>query len=462
MADCDFLVIGAGSAGYAAARAAAALGLHTVVVEAAEDIGGLCILRGCMPSKTLLASAQRMLAIRRAPKLGVHAGEPQADLPAIIARKRALIGEFAQYRRRQLETGDFEFVRGRAQFVDARAVEVSLRGGGKRRISARAFLLATGSTPAHIPLPGLAECGALHSDDILDAAELPSSVVVLGGGAVAMEMAHYMSAMGSQVRILQRSRHVLSALDEDVAEVVEAGFRARGVEIFTGTRLLRVRRTGASVAVDFAWQERQITLEAEALLDALGRVPALDGLGLERTGVECCRPLVSSTQQTNVPHIFAAGDCTGHQEIVHVAIAEGELAARNAARLLRGQEPLEHRDDRLALFVVFTEPEVAVAGASEKELRERGEPFLRATYPFNDHGKSMVMGEDDGFVKLLAAPGSREILGGAAVGPHASELIHEIITAMAFRATARQLAAIPHYHPTLSEIWTYPAEELAS
>jgi len=172
-------------------------------------------------------------------------------------------------------------------------------------------------------------------------------------------------------------------------------------------------------------------------------------------------PLTDLTQRTNQPHIFAAGDCTGQHEIVHVAIAQGELAARNAARGIRGSAELEEMDYRLKMFVVFTEPQVAVVGAGEQELREVGRPFLAARYPFKDHGKSLVMGETRGFVKLLAAPDSREILGGAVVGPHASDLIHEIAAAMGFRATAGQLAALPHYHPTLSEIWTYPAEELA-
>jgi pyruvate/2-oxoglutarate dehydrogenase complex dihydrolipoamide dehydrogenase (E3) component len=168
------------------------------------------------------------------------------------------------------------------------------------------------------------------------------------------------------------------------------------------------------------------------------------------------------TQQTSQPHIFAAGDVCGPFEVVHIAIQQGEVAARNAARLLAGgPEPLEQMDYRLKLFAVFSDPEVAVVGQGEAELRGQGVAFRAASYPFADHGKSLCMGETDGFVKLLAATGTGEILGGACVGPHAAELIHEIVVAMRFRATAAQLASTPHYHPTLSEIWTYPAEELA-
>ena len=164
-----------------------------------------------------------------------------------------------------------------------------------------------------------------------------------------------------------------------------------------------------------------------------------------------------------MPHIFAAGDVTGKLEIVHIAIEQGEIAARNAARILRKKsEPLETIDYRLRLFAVFTRPEAAMVGLTEREAGQLGLDFAAATYPFDDHGKSIVHGATDGFVKLLADRKSGELIGGAVVGPHASELIHEVVVAMRYRATAAQFAKIPHYHPTLSEIWTYPAEELAA
>jgi pyruvate/2-oxoglutarate dehydrogenase complex dihydrolipoamide dehydrogenase (E3) component len=170
----------------------------------------------------------------------------------------------------------------------------------------------------------------------------------------------------------------------------------------------------------------------------------------------------TDTQQTLVPHIFGAGDVTGRLEVVHIAIEQGEIAARNAARLLRAaEEPLEAIDYRLRLFAVFTEPEAAMVGLTEREAGELGLDFAAAAYPFDDHGKSIVHGRTDGFVKLIADRRSGEIIGGAVVGPHASELIHEVVVAMRYRATVGQFLKIPHYHPTLSEIWTYPAEELA-
>ena len=456
----DFAVIGGGSAGYAAASTAAGLGLKTVVIEGGRKVGGLCILRGCMPSKTLIESANRFLTLRRAAEFGLRAENLSVDMGKISERKERLVGEFADYRRGQLESGRFDFVRGRARFEDAGTLSVE----GAGRIGARAFLIATGSKVSPVTVPGLAEAGYLDSDAVLELRRIPRSVIVLGGGAVALEFAHFFEGIGTTVTVIQRSGQFLREMDTDIAEALTAGFEKRGLRMFFGTKLLRVERDGDSKRVFFEQDGMDKSVAAEEIIFTLGRVPELDGLRLERANIALGngRLAVDTRQQTNVKHIFAAGDAAGPYEIVHIAIQQGEVAARNAARLLReSPEPFEETDYRLKLSVVFTMPEVAAVGMSEKELSAAGRPFLAAKYPFNDHGKSLVMGETDGFVKLIAAADSREIIGGAAVGPHASELIHEIAVAMQFRATAGDLARIPHYHPTLSEIWTYPAEELA-
>lgn len=459
----DFTVIGGGSAGYAAARTAAALGLKTAVIEGGPEVGGLCILRGCMPSKTLIESGNRYLTLRRAKEFGLRAADIGFDGRQIIARKRRLIGEFADYRREQLEAGKFTFLRGTASFTDPQTLAVTSLDGTETAVTSRSFLLATGSEINTPPIPGLAEAGCLTSDDILDLEEIPESVVVLGAGPVALELAHYLAALDRKVTIVQRSGQLLTGVDPDVAQVVEDAFCRRGAEVFTGTKLLRVEKEGNTRRVVFTHKGCEKIVEAAAVLNALGRKPRTARLGLERAGVELRGATVKTNlhQQTTAAHILAAGDCCGPFEVVHIAIEQGELAARNAARVLQKDDDLARIDYRLKLYAVFTEPQVASVGLSETEARSRGLDFLTATYPFNDHGKSLVMGETEGFVKLIADRSTREILGGAVVGPHASDLIHEIVVAMRFRATAGQLATTPHYHPTLSEIWTYPAEELA-
>ncbi|MFZ4775689.1 MAG: dihydrolipoyl dehydrogenase family protein [Terrimicrobiaceae bacterium] len=457
----DFLVIGGGSAGYAGARTAVALGLKTAVVEGADELGGLCILRGCMPSKSLLESASRYRAIRNAAEFGLSGGEPGFDTAKIIARKRRLIADFAAYRGEQLQDGRFDLLRGSAEFTGQNSLVVTDAEGAPTSVEARTILIASGSEQSLPDVPGLAEAGCLTSDDLLDRESIPGSLIVLGGGPVALEMASYCHAFGSKVTIIQRSPQILRGTDKDAADALADGLRQDGIEIVTGTKLLCVERSGECRRVVFLHEGEEKSVAAEEILNALGRQARIPG-GLP-VQLENGKVGVSLTQQTSLPHIFAAGDVCSPLEVVHVAIQQGEVAARNAASLLSGSdEPLETMDYRLKLFAVFTEPGFACVGESEEELTRRGISFRTAKYPFNDHGKSLVMGETTGFVKLTADSRSGEILGASIVGPEAAELIHEIVVAMRFRATAADLAAIPHYHPTLSEIWTYPAEELAA
>lgn len=459
----DFVIIGGGSAGYAAARTAAGAGLKTAVIEGGRDVGGLCILRGCMPSKSLIESANRFRAIGHAPEFGLQVENARFDTAKILARKRRLIDEFAEYRRQQLKEGEFDFIRGTGSFIDKTTVRVRDLEGGEHTVTARAFLVSTGSEISFPDIPGLSTAGCLTSDDVLELERIPESLVVLGAGPVALELAHYLHAFGCRITIVQRGAQIARGFDEDAAKVVEQSFRKRGMNIFTKTKVLQAESNGTTSRVIFEHEGIRQTVEAAAILNALGRKPKVAGLRLENVGVELADGAiaVNAHQQTSAPTIFAAGDCCGPFEIVHIAIEQGERAARNAVRLSQNDSGLESVDYRLKLYVVFTEPQVAVVGLSEFEAKAKNIDYLVASYPFCDHGKSIIMDEMEGFVKLVADKSTREILGASVVGPDASELIHEVVVAMRFHASAGQLATTPHYHPTLSEIWLYPAEELA-
>lgn len=463
----DFVVVGGGSAGYAAARTAAGLGLRTVVIDGAEELGGLCILRGCMPSKTLIETANRALSASRGAEFGVQTVVQGVDTAAVRERKRVLIEDFADYRRGQLESGRFELVRGWASFTSTHTLKVALRpeaGGGERLIHFKTALLATGSVINVPDLPGLAEVGYWTSDTVLDATEVPPSFLVLGGGAIALEMAHYLDGIGREVTLIQRSPRLLTMMDADVADAVRGALTKRGVIIVTDTKLQKVTRdANGQKRVHFEKDGAVHSAAAAEILVALGRRPAVEELNLKAAGVETDRGRVLTlfTQQTSQPHIFAAGDVCGPLEVVHLAIQQGEMAARNAAVWLRGEKPKEKMNYRLKLFGVFTHPQAAQVGLTEQEARQEGREVVVATYPFNDHGKSMVMGETEGFVKMIGDARTGEILGASVVGPEAVELIHPVVSAMHFRCTAAEFLKIPFYHPTLSEIWTYPAEDIA-
>ena len=462
--DFDVAVLGGGSAGYAAARTAAGAGLKTIVIEGGKEVGGLCILRGCMPTKALLYAAEVLHLAGHAGPWGIRAGKVGFDFKKVMARKNTLIKEFADYRVKQLNGGKFEFIRADAQFLDPNTLELkSAIGQDARqrvpaRITARHFIIATGSTVAPPPLPQLAETGFFTSDDALTLKRLPKSLIVLGGGAVACEFAQFFARFGVKVALIQRSEHILKEFDTDAAVEIEKVFRREGIRVFTGTKLLDTKQSGRLKTISFAHDGKAVSVSAEEILFALGRVPNTAALDLEKAGVktEGGRIIADEFMQTSAPHVYAAGDCTGPHEIVHLAVQQGEIAARNIAK--PGSARMDYR---LLVSVVFTEPQVAFVGLTEKAAGARQIPFQAASYPFNDHGKSLIMEAKDGFVKLLADPGSGEILGGSCVGPVGGELMHEIVAAMAKRMTVRELAMMPHYHPTLAEIWTYPAEELA-
>jgi pyruvate/2-oxoglutarate dehydrogenase complex dihydrolipoamide dehydrogenase (E3) component len=454
--DYDVAVIGAGSAGFAAARTTGGAGMRVAVIDGAEELGGLCILRGCMPSKALLYAAEIMHLCRQAGTWGIQVKEPGFDFGQVMARKEAMINDFAGYRRQQLAAGAFELVRAQARFVGPHTLAL----GSGRVLTARHFVIAAGSTVAPPPLASLREIGYLTSDEALVLPSLPRSLIVLGGGPVALELAQFFARFGVTVTVIQRSPHVLKAFDTDAAEELEKALRREGLVLHTGTQLVGASRQGDMKTVQFRQDTETRSVTAEEILMATGRVPNTEGLDLAAAGVRMEGPRIATNNrmQTSVPHIFAAGDCTGPHEIVHVAVQQGETAGYNIAH------PFAPRtvDDRLLTSVVFTDPAVAQVGLGEKQASAQGAVCLVAKYPFNDHGKSIIMGIQEGFVKLLASPATGEILGGCCVGPQAGELIHEVVAAMAKRMTVRELAAMPHYHPTLAEIWTYPAEELAA
>jgi len=453
--DYDVIVIGGGSGGYAAADTAQSAGAKVAIIDPGP-LGGLCILRGCMPTKTILRSSEVMALMRRAGEFGLSASDLKADLPAIIERKNRLIREFADYRISQLKNPRFTLIEDRAAFVSPNAIEA----GGKR-LSAKTFIIATGSVIGRIPVPGIEETDTITSDDVLELKDLPETMIVLGAGPVAVELAQFYQRLGTQVTLIQRSPQILSFTDEDLARPIEARFREEGMTVYTGTRLQQVAADGKNKTVRFMHEGKEKTVSAQSLFDALGRRPNTDGLNLEAAGVEMgeWNLGVDCAMRTSQPHIFAVGDVNGLHEVVHIAIQQGEVAGWNATH---PDQPPREIDERLTTNVVFTDPQLASVGYTEKDCREKKIAYLAASYPFNDHGKSLCLGETHGHLKLLCDPKSGEIIGGHITGPEAGELIHQLIAIMYYNGTVGDVLDMPHYHPTLSEIITYPAEALAA
>ena len=454
-AEFDLVVIGGGSGGYAAARTAFEKSAKIAVIDNAAELGGLCILRGCMPSKTLIYSAEVLHLAKQGNVFGFESIDHDVNLSKMQKRKQEIIDEFAQYRKGQLEDGRFSLFRSKAKFINRNSVQLD----DGTIIRSDNFVISTGSKISMPPVSGLDKVAFKTSDQVLDLSDIPEEVVVLGGGIVACELAQFLHRIGSRVVILQRNKYLLKEFPEKASLCIQAKFEEEGIIVRTGVTIQNVEQVDKeTIDIVYLHKEKKYSIQTKFLFHALGRRPATDGLNLEEIGVEMEKTghiKTNSFQETEVSGIYAAGDCAGPHEIVHIAIRQGETAARHAMGELTKPISYDH-----LLGVVFTDPQVASVGLLPKELDKRGIKYLSADYPFDDHGKSILMEAKHGYVAVHAEKESGVILGAECVGKDAGELIHTLSIAVSLKASVHQLAQADWYHPTLAEIWTYPIEDL--
>lgn len=451
-----FLVLGGGSAGYSAAQVASKFTDSIAIVDGSKQLGGLCILHGCMPSKTLIYSAEVLHLAQKGKAFGLHIPNAQSSLEAIQARKRKIINEFAQYRESQLRSEKFHLYQQEAKFIDPHTLE--LEDG--TLLTADKIVIATGSKTFIPDIPGLKDTPYLTSDEILDLDTPPQSIITLGGGIISCELSQYLQRIGIHVTIIQRSKHLLKKLPTDISSVLENAFTQEGIKLVTDTKILSISGDNEEVTVTFSHKDKRINLSAQKLFLALGREPNVSNLSLDKAGVCVDQNGYIKTnkfQQTSADHIYACGDCSNHHEIVHLAVLEGEIAAKHALSPLE-PTPIHYQD---LVKITFTDPQIATVGKREADLLHSKIPFISASYPFSDHGKSILMEAPHGFVRIVASPDTGKVLGAECVGKDASELIHSMAVGISLSATAQDLLKTHWYHPTLSEIWTYPLEEVA-
>ena len=448
----ELCVIGAGTAGFAAAEAAHELGRRTMVVSGPGDLGGTCILRGCMPAKTLLSATQRLGTIEGANDLGIESERVAADIPKILARKRELVDYFAEDRVQELER--YPLVRGCARFVDAGSIDID-----GRRIVADRFVIATGSHIVAPAIPGLHETGYITSDGALEMTEIPPSIALIGGGPVGCEFSQYFARLGSNVTLLQSEEELLRYEDADIGAAARKALERDGVSVICGARITAIASSGTErrITYEAAGETHDVTV-AQVMLTT-GRVPNVGGLDLAAAGIETNDRggiTVDAELRTTNPAVFAAGDVLGRRCLVHVAEYAGRLAARNAF----ARQPAPAEFDRFEAHAVYTQPQVAVAGLTEGELAARGTAVRVRHHPFADIGKALVSGEADGFVKMLV-DGDDRLRGVAVFSDDAIDLIGEAIALIDRGATAHEVAEMPHLHPTMGEIFGRVAEDFA-
>jgi pyruvate/2-oxoglutarate dehydrogenase complex dihydrolipoamide dehydrogenase (E3) component len=447
MPDYDVIVIGGGSAGTSAATAATRAGARTLMVNAGE-LGGLCILRGCMPTKALLASAHPLHDLRQAEALGLrHSGRLRPDFRRIMQRKERLVARFQRAKIASIERHDYEVLGGHAAF----AADGSLAVDG-RPLRARAYVIATGSVPVRLQLPGVERVPVLDSDDVMRLEQAPEALLVQGAGAIGLELAQLFAWLGTRVLLVNRSP-LLSHFDADCgAELTRALEDEPCLELAVPGRIesLRPASGGKGLVAEVDGAGRRRSFEADALLLATGRRPALDGLGLEHVGVRHDGREVErdATLRTTNPAIWVAGDATGCHQVLHLANQEGAIAGANAA----GTDPPLETDYRLRMSAIFTEPAFAHVGATEAELRSAGRPVVAGTARFPETGRAITMETRHGLWKLLADPADGRILGSSILGPRADDLVHVISSMMYYGGSVDDVCCLPWYHPTLSEV----------
>ena len=444
----DVVVIGGGPGGYVAAIRAAQLGLRAACVDARESLGGTCLNIGCIPSKALLQSSEKFAEARHGlAEHGVKVGEATLDLGRMMARKDRVVTALTRGVEFLFRKNKVEWLKGSGRVAAPGRVAVSTADGAVREVEAGAVVIATGSEST--PLPGIAidERRVLSSTGALALDHVPRRLAVIGGGYIGLELGSVWQRLGAEVTVIEVLDWIVPAMDRELATMLQRVLTRQGIAFQLGARLLGLRETADGLDLEIEAAERR-SIEADAVLVAVGRRPFTQGLGLDAAGVGCDaqgRVVVDDGFATNVAGIYAIGDVIRGPMLAHKAEEEGIAMAERLA----GQKPHVNYDAIPA--VVYTWPEVASVGKSEEELTAAAIPYRVGKFPFTANPRARTNGDTEGFVKILAGTASDRVLGVHIIGPDAGTLIAEAALAIEFGASAEDIARTCHAHPTLSE-----------
>lgn len=441
----DIAVIGGGPGGYVAAIRAAQLGARVLLVEK-EKLGGVCLNRGCIPTKTLLKSAERWRSLQNCAAFGLRADNIGFDYAAVAARKDKVVDELQQGVAKLVAGNGIEVRYGQAALAGTSRLTVT-GATGREEYAADKIILATGSAPVKLPVPGSELPGVITSDEVLALTAVPPSLAIVGAGAVGVEFAAIFRAFGCEVTLVEMLPAILPNIDADLVKRMGLLLRKQGIKMLTGARVAGIRPGPDGLTVAVAAGDAEQELAVEKVLVAVGRQPLVAGLGLEEAGVAFSRKgiEVNAHMETNVPGVYAVGDVTGRYMWAHAASAGGIAAAENALGAAA------EMDYRAVPGCIFTEPEIAVVGLTEQEATAAGRTVKIGRFNFAANGKAVSAGETDGLVKTVADAADGKLLGLHILGPHASDLVMEGAIAIRHGLTAEELGQVIHPHPTLAE-----------
>lgn len=450
----DVLVVGGGPGGYVAAIRAAQLGRKVTLVDKGE-LGGVCLNRGCIPSKALISAAERVQQLKESAHMGIRVdGEITVDLPELMKWKDGVVKKLTGGVATLLKGNKVEVIKGEAYFSGSDTVRIAT-DKDSQTYQFKDCIIATGSRPAELPsLPFDGE-RILSSTEILSLREIPKRLVVVGGGYIGLELGTAYRKLGSAVTILEGTDSLLPGVEPSLVRMVTRKLKKLGVTVVTGAMVQGGERSENEVRVTARVKDEEKTFTADVVLVAVGRKPNTDELGLEQVGVQLDERgfiKVDRQMRTSVPHIYAIGDVAGGALLAHKASYEGKVAAE----VIAGQ-PSEV-DVRAMPFVIFSDPEIAYTGLTEKEAKEKGYDPVVSRFAFQANGRALTMEAADGFVQVVADKESKQILGVQIVGPEASTLISEAVLAIEMGANAEDVSLSVHAHPTLPESFMEAAE----
>ncbi len=444
----DLVVIGAGPGGYVAAIRAAQLGLKVACIDKEGRFGGTCLRVGCIPSKALLDATEKLfLAKNHFAEMGILVDNPRPDLKTLMARKDKIVETLTSGVSLLMKKNKIDKIVGMAKFVSPTEIEVSA-DGKTQKLTAKNFLIATGSAPVELPFLKFDGKRVIHSDHAIALPEIPQRMVVIGGGAIGLEMGSVWSRMGTKVTVLEMLPQLVAGGDSEMANGLEKVLKKQGLTIYTAAKFTGAKEEKGALTVSFDWEGKKQTETADVILVSVGRRPYTEGLNLEAAGVkldERKRVAVGGHYQTNVPHIFAIGDVIVGPMLAHKAEDEGVAVAE----LLAGKAG--HVNYNVIPAVVYTAPELAWVGKTEEQLQAEGIAYNVGKFNFRVNGRALAMGETEGFVKVLAHQKTDRVLGVHILGAQASSMIPEAASVMEFAGSAEDIARTCHAHPTLPE-----------
>ena len=445
----DVILIGSGPGGYVAAIRAAQLGLSAACVEY-EELGGVCLNVGCIPTKALLSSALLVTQLKKARQHGIQLGDMQIDLAPAQKRSRSVAGRLTRGIGHLFKKNGVTHIQGYGRLAGGGTVEVRDGDGAPTRYHGRNVIIATGSRPRDIPVLVIDGERVWSSTHALFQDEAPARLVIVGAGAVGIEFADIYAAYGSKVTVVEMLDRILPVEDEEASDAVARSYKRRGMEILTSTALqnTEIHDSGVRLTVkDGAGEER--TLEADYVLSAVGRVPNTGDIGLEKAGVSTTGGgfvEVNEHMETSVPGIFAIGDCAGAPLLAHKGSHEGIVAVEHIAGAAHGTVDYGNIPN-----CTYCHPEVASVGLTEAQAREAGHDIEVGKFPWVGNGRALAAGDSEGFLKVIRDKRYSEILGAHIVGPGATELIAEFVVGRHLEATVEEMEKAMHPHPTLSE-----------